>query len=216
MSFTSSILSSVGAQTFRTMIWNHGPLNIMYDILSLIYFCTWMVFVPHRKHLWASTACYRDSFTVLHVDDVRTSQETQDSTACYGDTSTLLYIHDVRTSQETQDSTACYGDSFNFYFYSSVSVSRMVCNFTIIFHSLQANRRHVWCDSRWRYVGNLTCSREGTPSARRMRGWMGPTTVLDTVQYREISYPCKKYNPIHRTRSQSLYRLSQPVICRLI
>jgi hypothetical protein len=23
----------------------------------------YMIFVPHRKHLWASTACYRDSFT---------------------------------------------------------------------------------------------------------------------------------------------------------
>jgi hypothetical protein len=26
---------------------------------------------------WASTACYRDSFTFLYVDDVRTSQETR-------------------------------------------------------------------------------------------------------------------------------------------
>jgi hypothetical protein len=27
-------------------------------------------------HLWASTACYNDSFTFLHVDDVRTSWKT--------------------------------------------------------------------------------------------------------------------------------------------
>jgi hypothetical protein len=34
------------------------------------------MFVPHRTHLWASTTYYRDSFTFLYVDDVRTSQET--------------------------------------------------------------------------------------------------------------------------------------------
>jgi hypothetical protein len=40
-----------------------------------------------ETHLWASTACYRDSFTVLYVDDVRTSQETHlwAYMACYGD-----------------------------------------------------------------------------------------------------------------------------------
>jgi hypothetical protein len=32
--------------------------------------------VPHRKHPWAFTACYGDSFVILYVDDVRTSQET--------------------------------------------------------------------------------------------------------------------------------------------
>jgi hypothetical protein len=35
LSFTSSVLSSVGAWTFRTMIWHQRPLSIMYDILSL-------------------------------------------------------------------------------------------------------------------------------------------------------------------------------------
>jgi hypothetical protein len=36
-----------------------------------------MRFVTHRKHTYgASTACYRDSFTVLCVDDVCTAQET--------------------------------------------------------------------------------------------------------------------------------------------
>jgi hypothetical protein len=37
--------------------------------------------------------------------------------ASYGDSFTLLYIDDVRTSQETHlwVSTACYGFSFTFY-----------------------------------------------------------------------------------------------------
>jgi hypothetical protein len=35
-----------------------------------------MMFVPRRKHLWTSMACYWDSFTILYVDDVRTSKET--------------------------------------------------------------------------------------------------------------------------------------------
>jgi hypothetical protein len=66
------------------------------------------MFIPHRKHLRASTACYEDSFTLLCVDDVHTSQETQDSTDCYGDSFALLCVDDVPTSQETQDSTDCY------------------------------------------------------------------------------------------------------------
>jgi hypothetical protein len=35
-------------------------------------------------HLFTSTACYKDSFSSLYVNDVRTSQETQlwASTAC--------------------------------------------------------------------------------------------------------------------------------------
>jgi hypothetical protein len=41
----------------------------------------------HEKHLWASAACYEDSFTILNADDIYTSQEThrRASTACYGD-----------------------------------------------------------------------------------------------------------------------------------
>jgi hypothetical protein len=35
LSSTSSVLSYVGAWTFRTIIWNQRPLSIMYDILSL-------------------------------------------------------------------------------------------------------------------------------------------------------------------------------------
>jgi hypothetical protein len=36
--------------------------------------------------LWASMACYEDSFTLLCIDDVCTSQEAHlwASTACYG------------------------------------------------------------------------------------------------------------------------------------
>jgi hypothetical protein len=57
----------------------------------------------HLTTLWTSTACYGDSLTLLYVDDVRASQETQvrPSTACYWDSCTLLYVDDVRTTQET-------------------------------------------------------------------------------------------------------------------
>jgi hypothetical protein len=51
--------------------------------------------------LWASTACYGDSFTILYVVDVRTSQQTHASTVSYGDNFTFLYVDDVRTPQET-------------------------------------------------------------------------------------------------------------------
>jgi hypothetical protein len=92
-----------------------------------------------------STACYVNSFTFLHADDVRTSQETplwsstalygysfifymqmmfvphskhpMTSTACYVNNFTFLHADDVRTLQETPlwSSTACYGYSFIFY-----------------------------------------------------------------------------------------------------
>jgi hypothetical protein len=49
-----------------------------------------LTFVPHRRHTY-----YRDSYTFLYVDDVRTSQEThlQASTACYGDIFTFQYLN---------------------------------------------------------------------------------------------------------------------------
>jgi hypothetical protein len=53
-----------------------------------------------------------DSFTFVHVADVRASQEAQTFTTCYRDSFTLVYVADVRTSQEAQTSTACYGDCF--------------------------------------------------------------------------------------------------------
>jgi hypothetical protein len=35
-----------------------------------------MIFVSHRKHTYGPpTACYRDSFTFIHVNDVRTLQD---------------------------------------------------------------------------------------------------------------------------------------------
>jgi hypothetical protein len=85
------------------------------------------MFVPHRKHLWTSTACYGDSFTYVYVDDVRTSQETHlcTSTACYGDSFTYVYVN-VRTSQETHlwTSTACYRDSFTYVYVDDVHTSQ--------------------------------------------------------------------------------------------
>jgi hypothetical protein len=74
------------------------------------------MFVPHRKHVWASTAWYGDSFTILFTDDVHTSYETHvwASAASYGYSVTFLCIDDDRTSQKTHvwASTACYGDRF--------------------------------------------------------------------------------------------------------
>jgi hypothetical protein len=48
-------------------------------------------------------SCYGDSFTLLYVEDVRTSEKTwlHASTACYVDSFTFLYLDDVGTSQET-------------------------------------------------------------------------------------------------------------------
>jgi hypothetical protein len=49
--------------------------------------------------LWASTPCYKDSFTFIYVDDAHTSQETRlwASTACYGDSFTFAYVDDAHT-----------------------------------------------------------------------------------------------------------------------
>jgi hypothetical protein len=69
------------------------------------------MFVPHWKHS-PPLPGNGDSFTVLYVDDVRTSLEAQSSTVCYRDSFTALYVDDVCTSQEAQGSTACYRDSF--------------------------------------------------------------------------------------------------------
>jgi hypothetical protein len=67
------------------------------------------MFVLHRKH-----GLLRNLFTLLYVDDVRTSQETHlwASAPCYGDSFTLLYLDNVRTSQGAYASTACYRDIF--------------------------------------------------------------------------------------------------------
>jgi hypothetical protein len=65
------------------------------------------------------SACYRDSFTFLYVDDVRTSQKARlwVSMAGYGDSFSFLYVDGVPTSQKTclWASMACYGDGFTFF-----------------------------------------------------------------------------------------------------
>jgi hypothetical protein len=44
------------------------------DITAICEPIAWIMCDPQRlTTLWASTACYGDSFTFLHVDDVRTS-----------------------------------------------------------------------------------------------------------------------------------------------
>jgi hypothetical protein len=63
-----------------------------------------MIFVPLKKNLCVSTVCFRDIINVFYeyVDNIRTSQETQllASTAHYRDIFTLSYVGYVRTSQE--------------------------------------------------------------------------------------------------------------------
>jgi hypothetical protein len=86
------------------------------------------MFGPHRKHtLWASTACYGNSFIFPYVDDVRISQETHlwASTACYGNSFSFPYVDDIRISQETHlwASTACYGNSVTVLFVDDVHTS---------------------------------------------------------------------------------------------
>jgi hypothetical protein len=86
------------------------------------------MYVPHRKHLWISTACYVHRFTFLYVADVRASQETHlwTSTACYVNRFTFLYVADVSASQETHlwISTACYVNRFTFLYVADVRASQ--------------------------------------------------------------------------------------------
>jgi hypothetical protein len=72
-----------------------------------------MVFVPHRKHLWISTAVYGDRFTFLYADGVRTSLKTHSwaSTACYGDgfasrTGRAEVGHPIQTEESLEDSSS--------------------------------------------------------------------------------------------------------------
>jgi hypothetical protein len=41
-------------------------------------------------------------------------------------------------------------------------------------------------------------------------GWVDPTTGLDAVEKRRISFPCQESKPGRRARSSSLYRLTYP------
>jgi hypothetical protein len=77
----------------------HALSRPITEIALLLYRSIW--FVPHRKQLLVSTACYGDRFTFVYVD-VRTSQETLlwTSAACYRDGFTALSVDKVRTSQE--------------------------------------------------------------------------------------------------------------------
>jgi hypothetical protein len=60
--------------------------------INLLFVCRWY---PYLKeiHVWVSTACYGDSFTLWYVD-VHTSQKTHlpTSTACYANSSIYSYI----------------------------------------------------------------------------------------------------------------------------
>jgi hypothetical protein len=67
LSFTLSILSSVGAWVFRTMTWKQKPLSIMYDIVSLtnssfltaemILLCTKTQYPIHGSYFPFHTKC---------------------------------------------------------------------------------------------------------------------------------------------------------------
>jgi hypothetical protein len=73
-----------------------------------------MIFVPYRKHTYVPPQPL-DSFTYIYIY-VRTSQETRlwAPTVSYGDSFTFIHVDDVRTSQETC-LRACYRDSSTFY-----------------------------------------------------------------------------------------------------
>jgi uncharacterized protein YbcV (DUF1398 family) len=66
--------------------------------------------VPHRKHLRASTTFYRDSYTLVYVDDVRfevfTAVTMKNGVFWYphdltSQKTSFFYVDDVPTSQET-------------------------------------------------------------------------------------------------------------------
>jgi hypothetical protein len=82
----------------------------------------------HVTTLPVPTACYGDSFTLIYVGDIRTSQETHlwVRTACYGDSFTLIYVGNIHASQETHlcVRTACYGDSFTLIYVGNIHTSQ--------------------------------------------------------------------------------------------
>jgi hypothetical protein len=81
-------------------------------------------------------SCYGDSFTLLYVDDVRTSQEACITTVCYGDSFTLLYVYGVRTSQEAWTTTVRYGDSFTLLYVYDVRTSQEAWTTTVRYGEL--------------------------------------------------------------------------------
>jgi hypothetical protein len=99
--------------TGNTSMGLHGLLG------DSFHFYMQMMFVPYRKHMCVSMACYGDSFTFLCVINIRTPPKTclWASITCYGDSFIFQYVNDIRTSQETHlcAFTAYYGDSSSFY-----------------------------------------------------------------------------------------------------
>jgi hypothetical protein len=81
------------------------------------------MFVPHRKH-GPPRYLTGIAFTLLYVDDGRTSQEAWTTTLPYGDSFTLLYVDDGRTSQEAWTTTVRYGDSFDVVYVDEVRTSQ--------------------------------------------------------------------------------------------
>jgi hypothetical protein len=64
-------------------------------IALLIYIYIYIMFVPHRKYVSTSTACYGNIFTYIYTHKyVRISQETYiyTSKAYYGDKFTYIYM----------------------------------------------------------------------------------------------------------------------------
>jgi hypothetical protein len=59
-------------------------------------------------------------------------------------------------------------------------------------------------------IGPCTATYSGLFVTGIAGGWVDSRAVLDAVEYRKISYPCRKSNPGRRTRSPSLYQLRHP------
>jgi hypothetical protein len=78
-----------------------SPLSV--TGISLL-FSMKMMFVPHRRHT-SPLFVTGDIFTVLYLDDVRTSQETHVSTVCYGDSFTFYFsfFYDIRNFAQLRD-----------------------------------------------------------------------------------------------------------------
>jgi hypothetical protein len=62
-----------------------------------------MMFIPHRKHTYGPPQPVMKIVLLFYVVDDRTSQELHlwASTTCYWDGFTILYVDDIRNSQET-------------------------------------------------------------------------------------------------------------------
>jgi hypothetical protein len=70
-------------------------------------FYMYMMFVPHGKHSYGPPRSMTAISLRLYVHEVRTTGETRlwGSTVCYCDSFTLLYVDDVRTSQKARPVT---------------------------------------------------------------------------------------------------------------